>query len=302
MRDLALDIIAPMRPAFLMSDPSSVALAVGVALWSGYDINLFHLLLVLIGALASQASVNALNIYIDFRSGLDLTTIQTPFSGGLPRLRQRPHAAPLALAAGLGTLALVIGIGIYFITVWGWGLLPLGLLGILLIVAYTPWITHMPAVSLVAPGLGVGVLMVMGSHFCLTGQYTWPAFWASLVNTWLVSEILLLNQFPDMEPDRAHGRRNLVIVVGRKRASVVHSVMLWATYASIVAGWALGHLPVGALLGLLTMPMACQVSRGAYRYADDLERLFPIQAKNINVAMLTPALMAIGIFLSVWLG
>ena len=46
MRDFIMDLVAPLRPAFLMSDPSSVALAVGVALWTGYDINLFHLLLV----------------------------------------------------------------------------------------------------------------------------------------------------------------------------------------------------------------------------------------------------------------
>jgi 1,4-dihydroxy-2-naphthoate octaprenyltransferase len=56
------DLIAPLRPAFLMVPPSSVALGAGAALWLEYDINLFYLLLALIGATAAHGSVNALNV------------------------------------------------------------------------------------------------------------------------------------------------------------------------------------------------------------------------------------------------
>jgi 1,4-dihydroxy-2-naphthoate octaprenyltransferase len=114
--------------------------------------------------------------------------------------------------------------------------------------------------------------------------------------------MLVINQFPDMDADRSVGRRNYVIVLGRKRASLLYGAMVWATYLSIVIGWALGQLPVGALLGLLTLPLAVQITRGAYRYADDMESLIPIMAKNVQFCLLTPALMAVGIFLSVWLG
>jgi len=296
------DLIEPMRPPFLMVPPSSVALGAGTAVWLGYRIDLFHLLLALIGATAAHASVNALNIYLDFRSGLDLRTDPTPFSGGIPLLRERPEAANRVLLSGVGTLAVSALVGIYFLTVWGMALLPLGLLGIILIVAYTPWITRLPAISLIAPGLGIGIFMVVGTHFVLTGHYTWPAFFASLVPFWLISELLVINQFPDVDPDQSMGRRNYVILLGRKKASLIYGAMLWATYASIIVGWLLGQLPVGALLGLLTTPLAVQATRGAYQHAEDREQLLPVMGKNVQICVITPALTAAGIFLSAWLG
>lgn len=42
--------------------------------------------------------------------------------------------------------------------------------------------------------------MVMGTHFALTGEYSATAGLASLVPFFLVSDLLLLNQFPDVEP------------------------------------------------------------------------------------------------------
>jgi 1,4-dihydroxy-2-naphthoate octaprenyltransferase len=302
MGRLLRDLIEPMRPSYLLLPPSSVALGAGTALWLGYRIDLFYLLLALIGATAAHASVNALNSSLDLRSGLDLRTEPTPVSGGNPVLRERPEeAAKMALVGGLGTLAIAAVVGIYFVTVWGWGLLPLGLLGIILIVAYTPWITRLPAFSLIAPGLGIGTCMVMGTHFVLTGSYSWSAFFASLVPFWLINEMLVINQFPDLEADRSVGRRNYVILLGRKRASLIYGAILWAMYLSIVTGWALGHLPAGALLGLLTIPLAVQTTPGAYRYADDMKRLLPILVKNAQICVITPALTAVGIFLSVWL-
>ncbi|MCL7453152.1 MAG: prenyltransferase [Anaerolineae bacterium] len=301
MASVLRDLIAPLRPPFLMVPPSSVALGAGAALWLGHDINLFYLLLALVGATAAHGSVNALNCYMDFRSGLDARTNPTPFSGMIPMLRQRPERVSFALISGVGALTISALVGIYFLTVWGWGLLPLGLLGIFLIVAYTPWITRLPAISLIAPGLGIGMFMVNGTYFVLTGSYSWTAFFASLVPFWLISELLVINQFPDVEPDESVGRRNYVILLGRKRASRIYAVMLWATYVSILVGWVLGHLPVGALLGLLTTPWAVQTTRDAYRHADDIEGLLPVLAKNVQVCVLTPALTALGILLSVWL-
>lgn len=302
MASVLRDLIAPLRPPFLMVPPSSVALGAGAALWLGHEINLFYLLLALIGATAAHGSVNALNVYMDFRSGLDARTNPTPFSGMIPMLRERPDRVSFALYSGIGALAISGLVGIYFLTVWGLGLLPMGLLGVVLIVAYTPWITRLPAISLIAPGLGIGIFMVNGTYFALTGGYSWTAFFASLVPFWLISQLLVINQFPDVEADRSVGRRNYVILLGRKRASRIYAAMLWATYLSILAGWLLGHLPVWALLGLLTVPWAVQTTRGSYRHADDIEELLPVLAKNVQICVITPALTAAGILIAGWLG
>ena len=48
----------------------------------------------------------------------------------------------------------------------------------------------------------------VGTDFALTGSYTWTAFLASLIPFFLVSNLLLLNQFPDVEADRSIGSCN----------------------------------------------------------------------------------------------
>ncbi len=295
------DIFGPMRPAFLILPPVCVALGAGTAVWTGHSINPWHLVIVFVGALAAHISVNALNEYFDFRSGLDLRTQPTPFSGGSGTLPARPQAAGLALTTGLVSLGIAALVGIYFLFVWGLDLLPLGLLGLVVIVAYTPWLTRNLLLCLVAPGLGFGTFMVMGTDFCLTGSYSWPAFFASLVPFFLVSNLLLLNQFPDVEADRTVGRRHLLVVAGPRTSSLVYAVMLLGAYLSIVAGWIVGTLPAWALLGLLTLPLAFQAARGAYQYGGQIDRLVPYLGQNVLITLLTPLLVAIGLFLATWL-
>jgi 1,4-dihydroxy-2-naphthoate octaprenyltransferase len=295
------DIIGPMRPSFLLLPPICVALGTGTALWTGHSINPLHLVIVLIGALAAHAAANVLNEYHDFRTGLDLTTQRTPFSGGTGTLPARPEAAPVVLTTGLVLMAITVAVGVYFLFVRGLELLPLGLLGLADIVAYTPWMTHSVLASLAAPGLGIGLLMVMGTDFCLTGSYSWPAFFASLVPFFLVSNLLLLNQFPDVEADRSVGRRHLLVIAGPRTSSLVYAAMLAGAYLSIVVGWILGALPAWALLGLLTLPLAFQAARGAYQYGGQIERLMPHLGQNVLINILTPLLTAIGLFLATWL-
>ena len=70
------------------------------------------LLLVLAGALCAHASVNLLNEYHDFRSGLDLQTQRTPFSGGSGALPANPQAAGDVRVLGYGMLAVCIAVGL----------------------------------------------------------------------------------------------------------------------------------------------------------------------------------------------
>lgn len=291
-------LLGPMRLPFLVLPPACVLLGVGTTLWTEGGINVLHAILAFVGAVAAHISVNALNEYYDFKSGLDARTRPTPFSGGSGTLLASPEAARLALVTGLATLALAALIGIYFLFVWGLALLPLGLLGLIVIYTYTNWLTRSPLLCLIAPGLGFGTLMVMGTDFVLTGSYTWTAFVASLVPFFLVSNLLLLNQFPDIEADESVGRRHYPIAIGRRASSLIFGAFLLGTYLAIVVGWALDLLPAAALLGLFTVVIAVPVGIGAYRYADDLEKLMPSLGLNVLLTVLTPILVAVGLLIA----
>lgn len=299
MRNLRLrSLLGTARVPFLILTPACIALGVATAHWTAGRVNVLHAILVLVGAMCAHISVNALNEYVDFRSELDFHTARTPFSGGSGTLPNRPELARQALGLGVVTLVITGLIGLYFVWIRGVGLLPLGLLGLVTIVIYTPWLARVPFLCLIAPGLGFGTFMVMGTDFVLSGGYSWTAFVASLVPFFLVSDLLLLNQFPDAEPDREVGRKHYPIVIGRRRSSIIYGSFLFLAHVSIVAGVLLGLLPWPSLLGLLTLALVVPTARGAYVHADDMEKLVPYLGYNVIINVATPLLVAIGIFVA----
>ncbi len=290
-------LLGPMRLPFVILAPACVLVGLGTALYEQGSVNWGYFVLALIGGIAAHISVNAFNEYFDFKTGLDSRTQKTPFSGGSGTLQAHPELAPAALWTAIATFLITGLIGLFFAFVQGWGILPLGLLGLFLLYGYTVWITHIPILCLVAPGLGFGTLMVLGTHFALTGSYSWTAFFASLVPFFLVSDLLLLNQFPDVEADRSIGRKHYPIVLGRQKSVYLYISFLLGAYAAIVLGVALGLLPLWALLGLLTLVLAVQVIRNVAKNAENVPAIIPSMAQNVLINLLTPVLLAIGLLI-----
>jgi 1,4-dihydroxy-2-naphthoate octaprenyltransferase len=226
-----------------------------------------------------------------------MRTSRTPFSGGSGTLPARPDLARGVLATAIVCAGATALVGVYFLIVRGPLLLPVGLLGLLVVLAYTSWFTRSPVLCLVVPGLGFGTFMVMGTHFVLTGEYSWTAFVASCVPFFLVSNLLLLNQFPDVEADRSVGRRHLPIVVGRRASSLVYGAFLLLAYLTIVIGVQLGYLPVPCLIALLTLALAVPTALGVYRHAEDPEERLPLMGRNVVITIVTPLLVSVGLFI-----
>ncbi len=295
MRELK-HLLGPMRVPFLILTPACVLLGVGAASWSSGEVSILYLLLAFIGAVCAHISVNALNEYFDFKSGLDSMTERTPFSGGSGTLPGRPEMARSALNIGRITLSVTGLIGLYFLYIRGLSLLPVGIIGLIIISTYTIWIIRYPILCLIAPGLGFGPLMVMGTQLVLTGEYSWTGFIASLVPFFLVSDLLLLNQFPDVEADQRVGRRHLPIVVGKQTSSLIYGAFLLSAYLSIVLGVYLEYLPKFTLLGLATIVIALPTSVGVFRHAEDVKKLMPYMNLNVIINIATPLLVATGFF------
>ena len=286
-----------MRVPFLALTPACVLLGVGAAAWMGSRINGLQVALLLVAAVCAHISVNAFNEYFDFKSGLDAHTHRTPFSGGSGTLPARPETARLALLTAWSAFAVTALIGSYFVWLRGMALLPLGLLGLFMLVAYTPWLVRSPFLCLIAPGLGFGPVMVMSVAFALTGVFSWTALVASLVPFFLVSDLLLLNQFPDVEADRSVGRRHFPILIGRKASSQIYGAILLAAYLTIGLGVAFKLLPAISLISLVGAAIALPAGINAFRYSDDIGRLTPSLGMNVLLNLATPLLVGIGLFL-----
>jgi 1,4-dihydroxy-2-naphthoate octaprenyltransferase len=174
--------------------------------------------------------------------------------------------------------------------------LPLLLIAALCILFYTSIILkgHWPEWS---PGLGLGILPILGVYFVQTGTYTWPALIAAIPSGILVHNLLLINELPDVEADSTANRKTLPIVLGENKASLVYSALLIIMYIWIAAFAIAGITPLFSLLALLTIPLAIKAIRGSRRY-DDMSQLIPGLMNNVLVMLLTQFLLGVGYILA----
>jgi 1,4-dihydroxy-2-naphthoate octaprenyltransferase len=287
-------IIRSARPQFLILAPVCVFAGLVAGLLNGGTINVFHVVLAFIGGILAHASVNLLNEYEDFKSGLDEKTIKTPFSGGTGNLQENPEQARNVQIAGWATAGLTALIGILISIQTGWGLLPIGILGLLIIFIYTSFINKYPWLCLISPGLGFGTFMVLGTEYAVSGQYSWAGVLLSMVPFFLVNNLLLLNQFPDMEPDENIGRKHFLVSYGRKKSAVVYTAFLIATYLVLIVGTISGLFSWGALFGLATIFIAVPAIKTIFGTLNDMPKLAPAQGMNVILNLLTPLLAGIG--------
>jgi len=288
-----------IRAPFLLVTLISVLVGVSVVVWEGTDpINALYLGLAFLGALLSHVAANVLNEYFDYKSGVDFKTMKTPFSGGsgvLPAGLLNPRNVYIV---GIACIAGIIAIGGYFIYVHGPLIIPVGVVGIITVYFYTTYITKSPLLCAIAPGLGFGPLMVMGTYFALTGTYSLAAGLASLIPAFLVSNLLLLNQFPDVEADASVSRRHYPIAIGLEKSSLIYTAFVLAAYLALIISVLVGVLPYLALLGVVTLPLGLLVVMGVRKYYDQIERLIPVMTRNVMLTLFFPMLMAIGIIVS----
>jgi len=286
---------AETRPQFLILSIVLIFLGTCIA-WYDHFFNFWHAWLAFVGLLLLHISVNVLNDYFDYKSGIDLEVKRTPFSGGSGILPARSLAPKAVFRFGIICFLLSVPIGVYFVITKGWLLLPLLVIGAVCVLIYTTHLTKLGWPEW-APGLGLGALPVLGAYFVQSGRYTLPAVIASFPSFILVHNLLFLNEFPDVEADRKGGRRTLPIVLGKAKASRVYSALTLLVYLWIIGSVIAGVMPLFALIALLTIPFAVKAIKGALNCEDEA-KLIPALGSNVLVILLTQLLMGIGYILA----
>ena len=278
------------RPQFLIISVLQIFLGTSVAWYDGY-FSLLYCLLALVGLLLVHISVNMLNDYFDYRSGIDMEAKRTPFSGGSGVL-----PGGLLTPGSVGRFALVcfllaVPIGIYFVIVRGWLLVPVLVAGALSVLLYTTHLTRW-GLGEIACGLGLGMLPILGAYFVQSGIYTWEVVVAAIPSGILLHNALLLNEFPDVEADERAGKKTFPIVMGKRKASLLYSMLIIAMYVWIAVWSIVGFMPIFALLGLLTLPLGVKAIKGARNY-NEKSKLVSALGANLMVVIGTQALLGV---------
>ena len=291
-------VIKTMRPAFLILTIACVFLGICTSIATGSPISSTTLSLIFLGAITAHISVNMLNEYYDFRSGLDLITRKTAFSGGSGALPNNPDSAKLVLTFGLLALLMTSLIGLYFIFTLGATILPIGLVGLIIIVTYTQWLNRLPLVCLISPGVGLGLLMVVGTHIVLTYTHTQAVWLISLIPFFLINNLLLLNQYPDMQADASVGRNTFPLAFGIKRSNQVYLLFMLAAYTLIPQYILLGILPTFSIIALTPMMLSIYALVGAIKHKAEIGLYPQYLAANVSATILTPFLLGTSMLMS----
>jgi 1,4-dihydroxy-2-naphthoate octaprenyltransferase len=233
---------------------SVVPVIVGTLVAAQKRFNPLYFLLALLGSVLIHAGTNLVNDYYDHVKGVDGPTSQGP-SKVIQRGLMRPGEV-----LRLGILCFVVGAGAGLVLVALVGL-PLLWLGIASVAAGF-FYTGAP-ISLAYIGMGeltvfafMGPVMVMGAYYVQLARWSWDPFIVSLPIAFLVTAILHANNLRDIDDDRAHGKRTIATVIGRRPANWEYYLLIVGTYVALAAMVVTRVAPWPVLISLVTLPAA----------------------------------------------
>lgn len=289
-----------IRAPLLTLPAAVVFLGTAVAAAEG-SFFLWRAILALAGLVLLQSSLMFLNDYSDFHTGIDSNTSPTPFSGGSGMLGSGVIEPGDLYSAGIACL--VMGSGILMLLAWliDIRLLSFLLVGVFAVVSYTEFLQR-NALGEIFAALALGLLPVVGTTFIQTESYSMTCVAAGMVAAILSFNLLLLCEFPDFEADILGGRKNLVIVLGRKAAGRLYSVLMALIYALIVLAVALKVFPILCLVSITTVAISWKPIKWAWIEAGRSEITVGALAVNVATYLSTLTLLGAGFLGTVSVG
>ncbi len=204
-------------------------------------------------ALLIQVGTNFANDYYDFVKGAD-----TPDRVGPRRAVAAGLVAPAVMrGAAFGVFAVAFVLGLSLIAWGGPWLVAIGVASVLCGIAYTggPYPLGYHGLGDVFVFVFFGLVAVGATCFVQTGELTANVLLLAVAIGLLASNILVVNNYRDVETDAAAGKRTLAVRFGRRFARGQFALSLAAAFLlSPVVGWRLesGWL----LLPWLLLPLA----------------------------------------------
>ena len=220
--------IEAMRLRTLPVSLAGVLCGTACALLQGSFNAVVTLLCVLFAALAQIAS-NFGNEYYDYKNGIDRKGRE-----GFRRGVTEGEISPLAMKrATYATLALAAAIGCVMLFFGPWWLMLVGATIALFALGYSagPYPLSHHGLGDVAVVIFFGIVPVTFTCYLQTGTFDHRTLLTSLAVGLLAANVLIVNNYRDMEDDKAVNKNTTVVIFGRK-------VMCWCYMLAGVAAMA----------------------------------------------------------------
>lgn len=254
--------------------------------WYHGFFNPLNAILTLIGLICFHASANTFNDYFDYRSGIDTITTPTPFSGGSRVLPDKQLSPRSMLAMACGFLIVGSGIGVYFTILFGIVIFSLLLISVLSIYFYSTMLANWGLGELII-GLNFGPLLSMGVYYVQAQSISIEPLLVGGIMGVLTASIVYINEFPDHDADQAKGRYNLVVRLGKKKATNGFIILMIVAYVILLVSVLFRITPPLTIIGFVSLPLVIKVSRILKKHYDETPNLIPGMALTIICTLIT---------------
>ena len=193
----------------------------------------------LLASMAVHAGCNLGNDYYDYRRGIDahIGAHDDPEHIGPAGVIQDRSLTPaqvfrgMIVAFAIGTL---IGLGIVWAT--GWPIFVLALVCLALAFLYTGGPKPLGYIALgeITVFVTMGLAMIMGSYYVLSGEVSWRSFGVALPLALLVTAILHGNNLADVESDRAAGKITVANSVSRGVGNLEYIGLVYGAWVALI--------------------------------------------------------------------
>jgi 1,4-dihydroxy-2-naphthoate polyprenyltransferase len=290
------------RLPFLTGSLFPVAAATALGYLTDRAWNPLFFMLTVLGVAALHLGANLINDYYDSFGSDPINLNVTPFSGG-SRVIQDRLMSPGQVRT-LAYLLFALGVGCGLALIFGgrpWVAL-VGLLGLAAAIFYSA-----SPMQLMSAGLGEGLiflafgpLLSWGAYYVQTGKLSLVGTMVSLPLAFLITAIIWINEFPDLEADMAAAKHHLVVRLGLKASRWVYAALMAGPFISLFLLIELFHLPDLIVAALAPLPLAFRAVRLAFRTPPTDPEFVPIQALTIQTHFLTGLTLTLALLYAAW--
>jgi len=241
------------RPPFFIA--TLIPLTIGwILAGSNGNWHPWRFFMITMGALMVHLATNLSNDYFDYIQGTD----DGPSIGG-SRVIQEGKISPAALKRAIILLYFCAFIVAFYLmaTLDLWLMFPVVLFSFFSSLFYVaPPIRYgYHGLGEVFVGINMGPIMVVGTYWVVAERLDWLPLCISLPVGLMVAAILYYQSIPDIQTDRAVGKKTIAVRLGRKGA-IRGLILFWGViYTSIITLTGTGHLNRLAFVCLFSIPI-----------------------------------------------
>ena len=269
--------ILAARPKTLLA--AFVPVLVGSAL--AISVNHFYLpysLAALICAVLIQIGTNFTNDLYDHLKGADNKNRKGPqraLASGLISVKEMKWGITF-------TFGLSFVIGLYLVYSAGWVILIIGIVSIAAGFVYTagPFPLAYNGLGDVFVFIFFGVVGTMGTYFLHTTEFTFLSFLISLSVGAVTTNILIVNNFRDIEEDKAAGKNTLAVFIGRSFTRLEFILLMVFCYLVLIILFTEYNFSYWIFLPFTTLPFAALLIKMLFKFnGTELNKTLELSAK-----------------------